>query len=38
VLLEIRMPKMDGLEVPQHMRKLPGPPSVISTTASTNTP
>lgn len=33
VLLDIRMPEMDGLEVAQHMLKLPEPPSVIFTTA-----
>jgi two-component system, LytTR family, response regulator AlgR len=33
VLLDIRMPEMDGLEVAQHMLKLPDPPSVIFTTA-----
>jgi two-component system response regulator AlgR len=33
VLLDIRMPEMDGLEVAQHLMKLPDPPSVIFTTA-----
>ena len=33
VLLDIRMPEMDGLEVAQHMLKLSEPPSVIFTTA-----
>jgi len=33
VLLDIRMPEMDGLEVAQHMLKLPEPPSVIFNTA-----
>jgi two-component system response regulator AlgR len=33
VLLDIRMPEMDGLEAAQHMLKLPEPPSVIFTTA-----
>jgi two-component system response regulator AlgR len=33
VLLDIRMPGMDGLEAAQHMLKLPEPPSVIFTTA-----
>jgi two-component system response regulator AlgR len=33
VLLDIRMPEMDGLEAAQHMLKLPDPPSVIFTTA-----
>ena len=33
VLLDIRMPEMDGLEAAQHMRKLPDAPSVIFTTA-----
>ena len=33
VLLDIRMPEMDGLEVAQHMLKLTEPPSVIFTTA-----
>ncbi len=33
VLLDIRMPGMDGIEVAQHMQKLPKPPAVIFTTA-----
>ncbi len=33
VLLDIRMPEMDGIEAAQHLRKLPDPPSVIFTTA-----
>jgi len=33
VLLDIRMPEMDGLEAAQHLLKLPDPPSVIFTTA-----
>ena len=33
VLLDIRMPEMDGLEAAQHMLKLPDAPSVIFTTA-----
>lgn len=33
VLLDIRMPEMDGLEAAQHLRKLADPPSVIFTTA-----
>ncbi len=33
VLLDIRMPEMDGLEAAQHMLKLPEPPSIIFTTA-----
>ena len=33
VLLDIRMPGMDGLELAQHLMKLPNPPSVIFTTA-----
>jgi two-component system response regulator AlgR len=32
-LLDIRMPEMDGLELAQHLRKLPQPPAVIFTTA-----
>ena len=33
MLLDIRMPEMDGLEVAQHLRKLDEPPTVIFTTA-----
>jgi two-component system response regulator AlgR len=33
VLLDIRMPEMDGIEVAQHLQKLADPPSVIFTTA-----
>ena len=33
VLLDIRMPEMDGIEAAQHMQKLADPPSVIFTTA-----
>lgn len=33
VLLDIRMPQMDGIELAQHLNKLPDPPVVIFTTA-----
>ncbi len=33
VLLDIRMPQMDGIELAQHLQKLPKPPVVIFTTA-----
>lgn len=33
VLLDIRMPQMDGVELAQHLQKLPKPPVVIFTTA-----
>lgn len=33
VLLDIRMPQMDGIELAQHMQKLPYPPVIIFTTA-----
>lgn len=33
VLLDIRMPEMDGIELAQHLLKLPHPPAVIFTTA-----
>ena len=33
VLLDIRMPEMDGIEAAQHIQKLADPPSVIFTTA-----
>lgn len=36
VLLDIRMPGMDGIEVAQHMQKLPRVPAVIFTTAYDN--
>jgi two-component system response regulator AlgR len=36
VLLDIRMPGMDGIEVAQHLQKLPNPPAVIFTTAYDN--
>lgn len=36
VLLDIRMPEMDGLELAQHLRKLPAPPAIIFTTAYDN--
>ena len=32
-LLDIRMPEMDGLELAQHLHKLPAPPAIIFTTA-----
>jgi two-component system response regulator AlgR len=32
-LLDIRMPQMDGIELAQHLNKLPNPPVVIFTTA-----
>lgn len=32
-LLDIRMPQMDGLELAQHLSKLPQPPAIIFTTA-----
>ncbi len=32
-LLDIRMPVMDGIEVAQHLQKLPKPPAIIFTTA-----
>ena len=32
-LLDIRMPEMDGLELAQHLHKLPVPPAIIFTTA-----
>ena len=33
VLLDVRMPQMDGIELAQHLNKLPNPPVVIFTTA-----
>ena len=33
VLLDIRMPVMDGLEAAKHLRHLPSPPAVVFTTA-----
>lgn len=33
VLLDIRMPGMDGIEAAQHMQKLPNPPAIIFITA-----
>ena len=33
VLMDIRMPQMDGIELAQHLNKLPRPPVVIFTTA-----
>ncbi len=33
VLVDIRMPQMDGIELAQHLNKLPDPPVVIFTTA-----
>ncbi len=33
VLLDIRMPKMDGIETAAHLQKLPEPPAIIFTTA-----
>ncbi|ACT47078.1 LytR/AlgR family response regulator transcription factor [Methylotenera mobilis] len=36
VLLDIRMPEMDGIEAAQHLQKLPQPPAIIFTTAYDN--
>lgn len=33
VLMDIRMPQMDGIELAQHLQKLPTPPVIIFTTA-----
>jgi two-component system response regulator AlgR len=33
VLLDIRMPQMDGIELAQHLQKMPKPPVIIFTTA-----
>ncbi len=33
MLLDIRMPEMDGIEFAQHLQKLPEPPAIIFTTA-----
>lgn len=33
LLLDIKMPGMDGIEVAQHLQKLPHPPAIIFTTA-----
>ena len=33
VLLDIRMPQMDGIELAQHLQKLSKPPVIIFTTA-----
>mgnify|MGYP001764213913 CR=1 FL=1 len=33
VLLDIRMPGMDGIEAAQHMQRLPHPPAIVFTTA-----
>ena len=33
VLLDVRMPEMDGIEVAQHLQQLDQPPAVIFTTA-----
>ena len=33
VLIDIRMPQMDGIELAQHLNKLPKPPVIIFTTA-----
>jgi len=33
VLLDIRMPEMDGIEVAGHLQRLPEPPAIIFTTA-----
>jgi two-component system response regulator AlgR len=33
VLLDIRMPEMDGIELAQHLQKLEAPPAIVFTTA-----
>jgi two-component system response regulator AlgR len=33
MLLDIRMPEMDGIELAQHVQKLPQPPAIVFTTA-----
>ena len=33
ILLDIRMPEMDGIELAQHLQKLPDPPAIVFTTA-----
>ena len=33
VLLDIRMPRMDGIEAAQHLQKMDSPPAIIFTTA-----
>jgi two-component system response regulator AlgR len=33
LLLDIRMPEMDGIELAQHLQKLPEPPAIVFTTA-----
>src|SRR5487761_2796898 len=33
VLLDIRMPQMDGIELARHLQKMPRPPAIIFTTA-----
>lgn len=36
VLLDIRMPGMDGIEAARHMQRLPSPPAIVFTTAYDN--
>ena len=33
ILLDVRMPEMDGIELAQHLQKLPEPPAIVFTTA-----